>query len=480
MRAMGRHGVKIIATIGPATDSEAMIRDLIDEGVNIFRLNFSHGTWEHHLQVYNRIRNISDEVGIMVDLAGPKIRVGEMAGNVYFHKKEIVYLTPDLSIKGNKEIIPINYPPLYDEVEIGDYIYISDGQVVLQIISKENGMLKAVVKNGGEVTSRKGVNIPGSKISVHAPTEKDIKDLEFLMENMVPDFLCISFVRTVEDIFKVKKIIKKHGHEDDVWIISKIEHVDAVNNFNELLDHSNGIMIARGDLGVELPPEDVPLVQKKLVRQAVKAGVPVIVATQLLDSMIRNPRPTRAEASDVANAILDGADALMLSGETALGNYPLESIQTIKAIARKIYNHVTFNKEDLMSKETSVEELLGYSATLIAEKINADAIIASTRMGYSARMVSKFRSKIKIIGSTPEIKTVRHLQLCWNVIPLKTTEKDTSQEIIYNTIKTGCNTRLLHENDMIVMISGHLLDIPGRTNTIQVFKAGDLLSQVEK
>lgn len=405
---------KIVCTIGPASESLENIKKLILAGMNVARLNFSHGDFEEHGARINTIRQASKElnktVAILLDTKGPEIRTGKLEVEpIELVQDEYLTLTTE-EILGNQDRISITYSELPNDVQVGSTILIDDGLIGLTVVDIQGTEIKTRIVNGGTIKSKKGVNVPGVNISLPGITEKDTNDILFGIEQDI-DFIAASFVRKASDVQEIRELLEKNN-ASHIQIISKIENQQGVDNLDEILEASDGLMVARGDLGVEIPAEDVPLAQKLMIQKCNVAGKPVITATQMLDSMQRNPRPTRAEASDVANAILDGTDAIMLSGETAAGKYPVESVLTMSRIAEKaesaLNHHEIFMKQQT-AQETTVTEAISQSVAISALDLNAKAIISSTVTGHTARVVSKYRPKAPIIAVTTQERTMRQL-----------------------------------------------------------------------
>ena len=421
---------KIVCTIGPACSDEHVLRGLVEAGMNVARLNFSHGSYDDHRGIYKKIRRISDKVAIMQDLQGPKIRVGEIeGGEVFLGNSEEVILTTEDGVEGK---IPVTYKNLPKDVRAGDSLFLSDGIIRLEAIESTETEVKCRVINGGVLASRKGINLPGVDISTPALTEKDRKDLEFGLELGV-DFVALSFVREPDEVIEIKRLISQNDSMANV--IAKIEKREAIENFDEILDVCDGIMIARGDLGVEIPTEEVPTIQKRLIKKCLKKGKPVITATQMLESMTHVERPTRAEASDVANAILDGTDAVMLSAETATGRFPIRAVTVMRNIIEEMEKgpeYPYYLTED-MGKNTfndvdGATDAICLGATDVARKIDASAIAVLTHSGKTARMIIKRRPDIPVLVLTDFLPVARQMALVWGVesIPvenIETTEK---------------------------------------------------------
>src|SRR5690625_4890962 len=400
---------KIVSTIGPATDSLDMLTNIIAAGVNVTRLNFSHGSFSEHTNRIKTIRQAAEKVGkdiaILLDTQGPEIRTETFA-----EKQAQIEIgqTVQISMKsvvGTSEKFSITYPGLINDVTIGDYILVDDGLIELKVtaIHQKGGIIETTALNSGEISNNKGINVPNVKVNLPAMTDKDVADILFGIEQKV-DFIAASFIRRQSDVLEIKKLLEQKD-ATHIQIIAKIENQEGVDNIDEILEVSDGVMVARGDLGVEIPAEDVPLVQKHLIRKCNLAGKPVITATQMLDSMERHPRPTRAEASDVANAIFDGTDAIMLSGETAIGDYPVETVETMDSIARKSEKHLqdqwSLNR-DYQVIQATVTDAISQSVTQTAMQLQTSAIITPTESGYTARMIAKYRPHVPIIARSEE------------------------------------------------------------------------------
>ncbi|HHU32782.1 MAG: pyruvate kinase [Zhaonellaceae bacterium] len=465
---------KIVCTIGPASESVDRLKKMIEAGMNVARLNFSHGTHEEHAKRIQNIRQAAKEldtqIGIMLDTKGPEIRIGNLANPKILLEqgKEIILTTQD--VLGTEERISINYPGLTRDVKPGDHILIDDGLICLQVIATDTEEIRCLVLNNGELTARKGVNVPGVKVNLPALTIKDIKDIQFGISNQI-DFLAASFIRTGSDVLEIRRIIEEAN--SNLQIIAKIESRSAVDNIDEIIQVADGIMVARGDLGVEIPAEEVPLVQKQIIAKCNKAGKPVITATQMLDSMVRNPRPTRAEANDVANAILDGTDAVMLSAESAAGKYPVESVATMARIALKT--------EEALKPRIGVEDALtitdsiGHATVSIAAELGATAIITHTTSGSTSRMVAKYRPKTPIIAATWVEEVMRRVTLVWGVTPIYIPKTNGTDEMINQAVEHAVANKLIRLGDLIVVTAGVPLGIPGTTNLIKVHVVGEAI-----
>ncbi len=413
---------KIVCTLGPATDSKEKIQELITAGMNVARLNFSHGTHEYHESVINTIRSVSDSVAILCDIQGPKIRIGELEAPFSVAPDDFINITTE-TIVGTKEIISISYMGFLQDVKPGDFVYINDGliKIVVESVNLKEKFARCKVLLGGLLSNRKGVNIPTGKLSTPNPTQKDIKDLRFIAK-LHPEFVAVSFVSQASEVEEVRRILANEGGED-IKIISKIERSIALENFQEILDASNGIMVARGDLGVEIPYIELPVKQKELILQSNIHSKPVIVATQMLESMITQARPTRAEVSDVFNAIFERADAVMLSGETSVGKYPVLTVKTMRDIVNLAEDYIPqLNPNDLDSPTQDIYETTGHGVYTLSDEFNQlnyrGKIICFTRGGKSARLISKYRPALPIIAVTDNKTVAKQLNLVWGVNPV--------------------------------------------------------------
>lgn len=474
---------KIVCTIGPASESEAILRRLMATGMNVCRLNFSHGDHSEHLERINKIKKLRDEldahIGIMLDLKGPEIRTGKFEnGMTVSLKPGDKFILTTREVLGNQKICSVSYKDLTKDLSVGARVLIDDGLLELVVEDIQDTEIFTKVINYGEIKDRKGVNIPNVKINLPALTEKDIEDIKFGIENDV-DFIAASFVRKADDIINIKKVLEENGG-DSIQIISKIENEEGLINLDEIIEVSDGIMVARGDLGVEVSNEKVPLVQKEIIRKTNYAGKPVITATQMLDSMIRNPRPTRAEVNDVANAILDGSDAIMLSGETAAGKYPVEAVETMVRIANNIEASVDFKKLNEARKywsENDSTNVISMSVCQIAERLNANGIVAATTTGATAKAISKFRPNTNISAATYDSKVARKLSLVWGVYPVITKKVELTDELIDSSIFSSLKAGLIFEGELIVLTAGIPAGVGGTTNMIKVHTVGKILLQ---
>ena len=464
---------KIVATIGPATSSPEILRALIEAGATTLRLNFSHGTHADHQRSIRLIRQIAFElnqpVGILQDLQGPKIRLGRFeTGPVVVSKGDRFTLT-SREIPGNQSISCVTYDLLAQEVPCGATILLDDGRVEMQVeeVDRAANELHCRIVVGGTLSNNKGVNFPGVYLSIKALTEKDREDLVFGLDQGV-DWVALSFVRNPQDVLEIKDLISNAGKQ--VPVIAKIEKHEAIDQMEAILALCDGVMVARGDLGVELPAEDVPILQKRLIATSNRLGIPVITATQMLDSMVSSPRATRAEVSDVANAILDGTDAVMLSNETAVGKYPVEAVATMATIATRIEQ-----EKELASSHASIKNIshsipnaISKAAGQIAEQLGAAAIMTMTKTGSTARNISKFRPKIPILAVTPHVNVARQMQLVWGVKPLLVLDLPSTVQTFQAAINVAQEKHLLYQGDLVVMSAGTLQGVAGSTDLIKV------------
>ncbi len=469
---------KIVATIGPATSRPDVLKELIKAGATTLRLNFSHGTHEDHQRSIRLIRQTAFElnqpVGILQDLQGPKIRLGRFeTGSIIVNKGDRFTLTSE-PIPGTQEISSVTYEPLADEVPEGATILLDDGRVemVVEEVDRAKRALHCRIVVGGPLSNNKGVNFPGVSLSIKAMTDKDRQDLMFGLDQGV-DWVALSFVRNPQDILEIKELIASAGKQ--VPVIAKIEKHEAIEQMEAILSLCDGVMIARGDLGVELPAEDVPILQKRLIATANRLGIPVITATQMLDSMVNSPRPTRAEVSDVANAILDGTDAVMLSNEAAVGKYPVEAVETMARIAVRIeQEQIAGNVKDT---KRSIPNAISQAVGQIAEQLQAAAIMTLTKTGATARNVSKFRPHTPILAITPHVDVARQLQLVWGVKPLLVLDLPSTGQTFQAAINVAQERQLLAEGDLVVMTAGTLQGVPGSTDLIKVEVVTAVLGQ---
>ncbi|GGH86748.1 pyruvate kinase [Pullulanibacillus pueri] len=474
---------KIVCTIGPVSESVDKLVELIEAGMNVARLNFSHGDHEEH---GNRIKNIREaskrtgkNVAILLDTKGPEIRTGDMATpKVLLEKGQQLIVSMD-EVQGTAEKISVTYKGLANDVHPGSKILLDDGLIELEVVSVSNNEIVTKVLNTGELKSKKGVNVPNVSVNLPGITEKDANDILFGIEQDV-DFIAASFVRRASDVLEIRELLEKNNFGDQIHIIPKIENQEGVDNIDEILEVSDGLMVARGDLGVEIPAEEVPLVQKMLIKKCNALGKPVITATQMLDSMQRNPRPTRAEASDVANAIFDGTDAIMLSGETAAGDYPVEAVQTMHRIATR--TEASLDYRDLFNARirengVSITDAIGQAVANTALSLNVSTIVSATVSGQTARVVSKYRPKANIVAVTSTPKSLRHLCLVWGVYPYLGNVAKSTDEMLDYAVDDAVKSGIVQHGDLVVITAGVPVGEIGTTNLIKVHLVGETLAK---
>jgi pyruvate kinase len=464
---------KVVCTIGPATESEKTLNELVMAGMNVMRLNFSHGDFAEHQNRINNIRKVMAKTGkpiaILQDLAGPKIRIGEFENGLTILKEGTKFTLTTDKVIGNDRKVFINYPMLPKEVKVGDHILLHDGKKALQVIDIKGHDVICKVTVGGEIKNKRGVNLPDSDLSVSSITEKDREDLKFGLKNKV-DYFALSFVRHPEDIIELREILDKA--KSTARIIAKIETPQALRNIDEIIKLTDGIMVARGDLAVEIPAEEVPLVQKMLIQKCNQAGKPVITATQMLESMINSPVPTRAEVSDVANAILDGTDAIMLSEETTLGEFPIKAVQVMTKIAERIEKDphyremVTSRKYSDPVKRTS--DALGNGVMEVACECGAKLIVALTDKGFAARMISRYKPEQKIMAMTPNEKTKNQLALSYGCFPVVCQKFGEITQVVKEAKTLALKYKFAVKGDKIVIVYGLPLGKSGGTNSLIV------------
>lgn len=467
-----RPRTKIVCTIGPASESPEVLRSLIENGMSVARLNFSHGDHEGHLSKIRLIREVSEGLGLPVailqDLAGPKIRIGDIPEpGVRLEAGDLFVLTSE-QVPGSGSRVSVSYPGLPEEVRPEDRILLADGFMELVVAKVDGPDIVTEVVTGGVLTSRKGINLPSGTVRLASLTEKDLKDLRFGLEHGV-DFVAVSFVRNAGDVNRVKEVIFEHG--EDTPVIAKIEKHEALNALEEIIEVSDALMVARGDLGVEIPPEQVPGIQKKLIRSANLAGKPVITATQMLRSMVDAPRPTRAEAADVANAVLDGTDAVMLSEESAMGAYPVQSVQFMNRILVSAERDFPYERHLGTPPEPSVYQSVAHAACVLAGHLDASAVIAPTSSGKTALQVSRVRPRQRIIAVSPRMTSVRRTMLYWGCEPVFSEELTSDEDIVDFAVRTAKKSGCVAEGDLLVVTAGHPFRVTGTTNMIRVLTA---------
>ncbi|MGI6462150.1 MAG: pyruvate kinase [Candidatus Scatomorpha sp.] len=473
---------KIVCTIGPASEDRETLGKMIDAGMDVCRLNFSHGSHEEHKKRIDTIKEVRHEKGapiaILLDTRGPEIRTGD------FEEKDIrleigqkFTITMD-DVIGNRERCTVTYKELVKDVSVGDRILIDDGLIELSVKELSEKDMVCEVINSGVINNKKGVNVPNVRINLPAVTAKDKSDIIFGIENDI-DFIAASFVRKAGDVIEIKEILENNGGEN-IRIIAKIENQEGIDNIKEILEVSYGIMIARGDLGVEVPTEQMPILQKELIKACNRSSKPVITATQMLDSMIRNPRPTRAEVTDVANAIFDGTDAIMLSGETAAGNYPVQAVETMNRIARAAESTIDFDgnlHNRKLNRQLTVTNAISHATCTTASDLKAKAIVTATASGYTARMVSSYKPKSPIIASTNSEKTYRQINLLWGVIPIKGADASCTEDLIQGAVDEAMLQGHIKDGDLVVITAGVPVGKSGTTNLIKVHIATKIIVQ---
>lgn len=475
---------KIVSTLGPASTSVDTSVKLIEAGANVFRFNFSHGDHEEHLGRYNMVKEAEKitgkSVGILLDTKGAEIRTTpQKDGNQEYHTNDKVRISMDDTLETTKEKIAVTYDGLFDDVHVGGHVLFDDGLLDFKIDEKdeENRELVAHATNNGVLGSRKGTNAPGVSINLPGITEKDADDIRFGLESMNINFIAASFVRKPQDVLEIRELLEEKNMED-VQIFPKIESQEGIDNTDEILKVSDGIMIARGDMGVEIPAENVPLVQKTLIKKCNAVGLPVITATQMLDSMIENPRPTRAEASDVANAVWDGTDATMLSGESANGDYPVEAVATMAKIDEKAENAMAEdgNLQINTFDQSDVTETISAAVARAAKNLGVKTIVAATQSGYTARMISKYRPDADILAITFDERVRRGLMVNWGVHPIIADRPSTTDEMFELAANKAVDLGLAKEGDLILVVAGVPVGESGTTNIMKLQLIGSKLA----
>lgn len=470
---------KIICTVGPSTDKSGILEAMLEAGMNVARFNFSHGTHEDHAARIASVRRASESTGksvaLLLDTKGPEMRIGKFAeGKVQLIEGQKFILTTR-DIAGSDSEVSVNHKLLPSEVSSGDKILLSDGLIGLNVEYVEGQDIITTVLNSGQISNLKRVAVPGVAVNLPFLSEQDIADILFGAKNDM-DFVAASFVQRAADVLAIRRVLEDAGVTMD--IIAKIENAEGVHNIDEILKVVDGIMVARGDLGVEIPTEEVPIVQKMLIDKCNKAGKPVITATQMLESMMANPRPTRAEASDIANAIMDGTDAIMLSGETASGQYPLEAVEMMAKIAIRTEESLSYSSLLLsqgISLQRSSTDAISHATVQVAHELNAAAIVTSTERGYTPRMVSKYRPQAPIVAITPHLKTIRRMQMLWGVQPVHGVQSQNSDDMVANSVDSALKSGAIKEGDLIVITAGVPVGMSGTTNMLRVYVVGDVL-----
>ncbi len=472
---------KIICTIGPKSDNEEVLTELINSGLNLARLNFSHGDHSSHQKTIDLIKSVREKlkrpVAIVLDTKGPEIRTGKFSLPEVKLSKGDTYTFTTRDIVGDENICMVNYSGFIDDISIGDKVLVDDGLLELKVIEKLSDTdVKLEVQNNGIIKNNKGINLPSIKVNLPAMTERDKSDILFGIKNGV-DYIAASFIRKAEDVQDIRRILENNGGKD-IGIISKIENEEGVSNIDEIISVSDGIMVARGDLGVEIPIQDVPIIQKKIINKCNEIGKPVVTATQMLDSMIRNPRPTRAESTDVANAILDGTDAIMLSGETASGDYPIEAVKVMATIAEAAesmldYERILYERERVLKKDVTFA--VSQATVSSSNSLNAEAIITATSSGFTAKKISNLRPRAKIIASCTCDRVRRMLSLYWGVNTIPAIKHDNIEEIFEYSVNKSIEEGHIKKGDMIVFTAGVPVGVSGATNLMRIHLVGEVL-----
>lgn len=469
---------KIICTLGPSTDKEGVLETLIQEGMDVARFNFSHGSHREQKERLIKLQEIRERLGrpvaALLDTKGPEIRIRTFKeGKVELVEGQEFTLTSE-DIEGTNEKVSVTYEDLYKDLKPGDSVLIDDGLIGLEVVSIEGKEIHCVVKNGGMVSDRKGVNLPGVDVNMPFISPKDKEDILFGIREGF-DFIAASFTRTAEDVAEIRKILYENGGAD-IGIIAKIENQQGVNNIDRIIEAADGIMIARGDMGVEIPLEDVPVIQKEIIAKVYNAGKQVITATQMLDSMIKNPRPTRAETTDVANAIYQGTSAIMLSGETAAGKYPVEALKTMVRIAVRTESDIPYNELFSVRKKEEKKDMttaISHATCMTAIDMDAKAIITVTKSGHTARMVSRFRPGCPIVGCTSDMRTCRKLNLSWGISPILIKEEYSMEILFLHATEAAEREGFVQEGDVAILTAGVPVGRPGKTNLIKATIVGE-------
>ena len=471
---------KIVCTLGPSTDKEDVLRNLMKNGMNVARMNFSHGTHEEQKARLDMIKKLREELNLpvaaLLDTKGPEIRIGDVEGGKLELKPGQEFTLTTEEMLGTEKKVTITYKELYKDVEPGDSILIDDGLIGMEVVRIDESDIVCRVKNGGFISNHKGVNVPGVELNMPFVSPKDLADIVFAVEQGY-DFIAASFTRTAEDIMEIRKILQEHGGEK-IHIIAKLENKQGVKNCEDILRVADGIMIARGDMGVEIPLEEVPVIQKELIRKAMHMGKPVITATQMLDSMMKNPRPTRAETSDVANAIYQGTSAIMLSGETAAGAYPIEAVQTMAKIAERTEQDIDYSREfkpRKLAEAPDVTSAISHATCTTAADLKAAAIVAVSKSGRTVSRIAKYLPVCPIIGCTTDERVYRQLNLLWGVTPVVMEEANTADELFDHAVELAEQKGLIARGELVVIAAGVPVGLSGTTNMMKVQIAGNAL-----
>ena len=469
---------KIICTLGPATDKEGIMEALIREGMNVARFNFSHGTHEEQKNRLEKLKTLRRQfdrpIAALLDTKGPEIRTGCFKDHRITLEEGQKFTLVNDETEGTQEQVTISYKDLYKDVKPGDSILIDDGLVGMEVVEISDKDIVCIVKNGGDISDHKGVNVPGVELKMPFISQKDREDLLFGIQEDF-DFVAASFTRTADDVKEMRKLLNDNGGRD-IHIIAKIENQQGVDNIDAIIEEADGIMIARGDMGVEIPLEHVPIIQQKIIEKVYEAGKVVITATQMLDSMMIHPRPTRAETTDVANAIYQGTSAIMLSGETAAGKYPVEALKMMVKIAAHMERNIDYNgifRRRERSEDPDITNAISHATCMTAIDLKANAILAVSKTGNTARMISKYRPECLIVGCSSSEKVYRQLNLSWGILPLQIREEYSSEILCLRAIEAAQAHGIVGDGDKVVFTGGIPLGIPGRTNLIRVCIVGE-------
>lgn len=469
---------KIICTLGPATDKEGIMEALIREGMNVARFNFSHGTHEEQKNRLEKLKTLRRQfdrpIAALLDTKGPEIRIGCFKDHRITLEEGQKFTFVNDETEGTQEQVTISYKDLYKDVKPGDSILIDDGLVGMEVVEISDKDIVCIVKNGGDISDHKGVNVPGVELKMPFISQKDREDLLFGIQEDF-DFVAASFTRTADDVKEMRKLLNDNGGRD-IHIIAKIENQQGVDNIDAIIEEADGIMIARGDMGVEIPLEHVPIIQQKIIEKVYEAGKVVITATQMLDSMMIHPRPTRAETTDVANAIYQGTSAIMLSGETAAGKYPVEALKMMVKIAAHMERNIDYNgifRRRERSEDPDITNAISHATCMTAIDLKANAILAVSKTGNTARMISKYRPECLIVGCSSSEKVYRQLNLSWGILPLQIREEYSSEILCLRAIEAAQAHGIVGDGDKVVFTGGIPLGIPGRTNLIRVCIVGE-------
>ncbi|MGH3507104.1 MAG: pyruvate kinase [Nocardioidaceae bacterium] len=470
---------KIVCTLGPATSTPEKIRELVDAGMNVARFNLSHGSYADHEKVYAMVREASDQsghaVGVLVDLQGPKIRLGRFASGPVEVADGDEFTITTRDVAGDRQICSTTYKGLPDDVHKGDEILVDDGRVRLRVTAVDGTDVTTRVEVGGTLSNNKGINLPGVAVSVPAMSDKDVEDLRWAL-HLRADWIALSFVRSAADAADVRKVMEEEGVR--LPVIAKIEKPQAIDNIQEIVAQFDGIMVARGDLGVEMPLEDVPFLQKDLIHITRRRAKPVIVATQMLESMIDAPRPTRAEASDVANAVLDGADAVMLSGETSVGAYPIETVETMAKIIESTEDHGLERMAGIDWQPRTRGGIIAKAAAEVAERVGAKYLVGFTQSGDTVRRLSRYRSHVPVLAFTPEAVVRSQLALTWGVETFKVDTVEHTDDMVMQVDKGLLDIGRCNQGELVVIVAGSPPGIPGSTNALRIHRMGDAINGV--